>query len=328
MFKEHVYPTELDNLLMLKETGGFDSNQVPNMDSETLDFSDSLDIYMKQAVIVALPRLTFEQEFIVASKIQKGLREIEILPDGTEKQKIIEENRKAKNLLVLKHLLFVIPHAKKYSNCGVELQDLINEGNLILFEAAEKFDPTKGHRFSTYSHFLLRDKLLRYVCNFGRVIRLPEHLETNIFRMNKIERELYIRFGRKPTINELCKETGYSAKKVEELMLARREVISLDKPIKKADDLDFELGATIPDQKNVDVFEQNINKIDSDIFFKKMQKLVEHGIISDRDSKVLSYRYGRFDNTFHTLDKTGSFFKISRQRVAEIEKKTISKISL
>ena len=261
---------------------------------------DSIKLYLKE--IGRIPLLTAEQEIELAREIEKGGH------GGDE----------AKRKLVQANLRLVVSIAKKYLNRGLSFLDLIQEGNLGLIRAAEKFDYEKGYKFSTYATWWIRQGITRSLADKSRTIRVPVHMVETINRYKRVTRQLSVELGRKPTDQELAWALGVTPKKLKEIMNANKTPVSLETPLGKEED------STLSD------FIADDNGCRPDVSSsERMLKAHIKELLVDllpREAEVLKLRYGLEDGQARTLEQVGRIFNITRERVRQIEFKAMKKL--
>jgi RNA polymerase primary sigma factor len=286
--------------------------------------ADPVKDYLKQIGKVAL--LNAEQEVQLAKRIEAGLFSEEKLNGGekfTPKLKkeldwIAEDGRRAKNHLLEANLRLVVSLAKRYTGRGMLFLDLIQEGNLGLIRAVEKFDYTKGYKFSTYATWWIRQAITRAMADQARTIRIPVHMVEVINKLARVQRQMLQDLGREPTPEELAKELDMTPEKVVEVQKYGREPISLHTPL--GEDGDSEFGDLIEDSEAV---------VPADaVSFTLLQEQL-HSVLdtlSEREAGVVSMRFGLTDGQPKTLDEIGKVYGVTRERIRQIESKTMSKL--
>ncbi len=286
--------------------------------------ADPVKDYLKQIGKVAL--LNAEQEVELAKRIEAGLFAEEKL-NGTKKLSakmhreldwIAEDGRRAKDHLLEANLRLVVSLAKRYTGRGMLFLDLIQEGNLGLIRAVEKFDYTKGYKFSTYATWWIRQAITRAMADQARTIRIPVHMVEVINKLARVQRQMLQDLGREPTPEELAKELDMTPEKVVEVQKYGREPISLHTPL--GEDGDSEFGDLIEDSEAV---------VPADaVSFTLLQEQL-HAVLdtlSDREAGVVSMRFGLTDGQPKTLDEIGKVYGVTRERIRQIESKTMSKL--
>jgi RNA polymerase primary sigma factor len=286
--------------------------------------ADPVKDYLKQ--IGKVPLLNAEQEVELAKRIEAGLFAEEKLnadeplsPEFRRELDIIaEDGRRAKNHLLEANLRLVVSLAKRYTGRGMLFLDLIQEGNLGLIRAVEKFDYTKGYKFSTYATWWIRQAITRAMADQARTIRIPVHMVEVINKLARVQRQMLQDLGREPTPEELAKELDMTPEKVVEVQKYGREPISLHTPL--GEDGDSEFGDLIEDSEAV---------VPADaVSFTLLQEQL-HSVLdtlSEREAGVVSMRFGLTDGQPKTLDEIGKVYGVTRERIRQIESKTMSKL--
>ncbi|WP_437179138.1 RNA polymerase sigma factor [Phycicoccus avicenniae] len=286
--------------------------------------ADPVKDYLKQIGKVAL--LNAEQEVELAKRIEAGLFAEEKLNSGEKidmKLKrelwwIAQDGKKAKNHLLEANLRLVVSLAKRYTGRGMLFLDLIQEGNLGLIRAVEKFDYTKGYKFSTYATWWIRQAITRAMADQARTIRIPVHMVEVINKLARVQRQMLQDLGREPTPEELAQELDMTPEKVVEVQKYGREPISLHTPL--GEDGDSEFGDLIEDSEAV---------VPADaVSFTLLQEQL-HSVLdtlSEREAGVVSMRFGLTDGQPKTLDEIGKVYGVTRERIRQIESKTMSKL--
>ncbi|WP_084634866.1 RNA polymerase sigma factor [Propionicicella superfundia] len=286
--------------------------------------ADPVKDYLKQIGKVAL--LNAEQEVHLAKRIEAGLFAEERLASDDETpgddvpdlEWIVQDGRRAKNHLLEANLRLVVSLAKRYTGRGMLFLDLIQEGNLGLIRAVEKFDYTKGYKFSTYATWWIKQAITRAMADQARTIRIPVHMVEVINKLARVQRQMLQDLGREPTPEELAKELDMTAEKVVEVQKYGREPISLHTPL--GEDGDSEFGDLIEDSEAV-VPAEAVN-------FTLLQEQLHDVLdtLSEREAGVVSMRFGLTDGQPKTLDEIGKVYGVTRERIRQIESKTMSKL--
>jgi RNA polymerase primary sigma factor len=286
--------------------------------------ADPVKDYLKQ--IGKVPLLNAEMEVELAKRIEAGLFSEEKLAKGgrispkmlEEYEWISEDGRRAKNHLLEANLRLVVSLAKRYTGRGMLFLDLIQEGNLGLIRAVEKFDYTKGYKFSTYATWWIRQAITRAMADQARTIRIPVHMVEVINKLARVQRQMLQDLGREPTPEELAKELDMTPEKVIEVQKYGREPISLHTPL--GEDGDSEFGDLIEDSEAI---------VPADaVSFTLLQEQL-HAVLdtlSEREAGVVSMRFGLTDGQPKTLDEIGKVYGVTRERIRQIESKTMSKL--
>jgi len=297
-------------------------------DAELTASADSVRAYLKQIGKVAL--LNAEEEVELAKRIEAGLYATQLMTEFAEKGEklpaaqrrdmswICRDGDRAKNHLLEANLRLVVSLAKRYTGRGMAFLDLIQEGNLGLIRAVEKFDYTKGYKFSTYATWWIRQAITRAMADQARTIRIPVHMVEVINKLGRIQRELLQDLGREPTPEELAKEMDITPEKVLEIQQYAREPISLDQTI--GDEGDSQLGDFIEDSEAVVA----VDAVSFTLLQDQLQSVLE--TLSEREAGVVRLRFGLTDGQPRTLDEIGQVYGVTRERIRQIESKTMSKL--
>ena len=304
-----------------------DDDEVPVYSSTiTGATADPVKDYLKQ--IGKVPLLNAAEEVELAMRIEAGLFAEEKLSTMTEKEKrsalgrdlswVARDGQRAKNHLLGANLRLVVSLAKRYTGRGMQFLDLIQEGNLGLIRAVEKFDYTKGFKFSTYATWWIRQAITRAMADQARTIRIPVHMVEVINKLARVQRQMLQDLGREPTPEELSRELDMTPEKVIEVQKYGREPISLHTPL--GEDGDSEFGDLIEDTEAV---------VPADaVGFTMLQKQLESLLdsLSEREAGVIRMRFGLGDGMPKTLDQIGDTFGVTRERIRQIESKTMAKL--
>ncbi|WP_026361137.1 RNA polymerase sigma factor [Amycolatopsis nigrescens] len=297
-------------------------------DAELTASADSVRAYLKQIGKVAL--LNAEEEVELAKRIEAGLYAAERVRGAEEDGEkiatqmrrdlkwIVRDGERAKFHLLEANLRLVVSLAKRYTGRGMAFLDLIQEGNLGLIRAVEKFDYTKGFKFSTYATWWIRQAITRAMADQARTIRIPVHMVEVINKLGRIQRELLQDLGREPTPEELAKEMDISPEKVLEIQQYAREPISLDQTI--GDEGDSQLGDFIEDSEAVVA----VDAVSFTLLQDQLQSVLQ--TLSEREAGVVRLRFGLTDGQPRTLDEIGQVYGVTRERIRQIESKTMSKL--
>ncbi|WP_205408257.1 RNA polymerase sigma factor [Actinomyces mediterranea] len=287
--------------------------------------ADPVKDYLKQIGKVSL--LNAEQEVDLARRIEAGLyaeyklkNEAETMTSKERRELhfLAQDGQQAKNHLLEANLRLVVSLAKRYTGRGMQFLDLIQEGNLGLIRAVEKFDYTKGYKFSTYATWWIRQAITRAMADQARTIRIPVHMVEVINKLARVQRQMLQDLGREPTPEELAKELDMTAEKVVEVQKYGREPISLHTPL--GEDGDSEFGDLIEDSEAI---------VPADaVSFTLLQEQLHHVLdtLSEREAGVVSMRFGLGDGQPKTLDEIGKVYGVTRERIRQIESKTMSKL--
>lgn len=281
---------------------------VPDLDN-AISIDDPVKMYLKE--IGALPLLTSEEEIVLAKTVEAGMR-ADALPEKKEAA------REAKKELADRNLRLVVSIAKKYLGRGLQFLDLIQEGNLGLLKAVDKFDYTKGYKFSTYATWWIRQAITRAIADQARTIRVPVHMVETINKLNRISRQLLQENGREATNEELAKAMGVSLAKVREVKKIAQDPISLETPIGEKED--SHLGDFIEDHEAI----APDDAAGSILLREQIEELLTG--LTERERQVLELRFGLKDGKTRTLEEVGKYFDVTRERIRQIEGKALSKL--
>jgi RNA polymerase primary sigma factor len=287
--------------------------------------ADPVKDYLRQ--IGKVPLLDAGQEVELAKRIEAGLFAEERLADGsavlrparrTDLEQVAEDGRRAKNHLVEANLRLVVSMARRYAGRGMLFLDLIQEGNLGLIRGVEKFDYTKGYKFSTYATWWIRQAITRAMADQARTIRIPVHMVEVLSTLARVQRQMLQDLGREPTPGELAAELDMTPEKVIEVQKHGREPISLHTPL--GEDGDSEFGDLIQDSEAIAPGEA--------VSFTLLQEQLHSvlGTLSEREAGVVSMRFGLTDGQPKTLDEIGKVYGVTRERIRQIESKTMTKL--
>ena len=287
--------------------------------------ADPVKDYLKQ--IGKVPLLNAGQEVELAKRIEAGLFADQKLAEGSRNlstearidlEQVAEDGRRAKNHLVEANLRLVVSLARRYTGHGMLFLDLIQEGNLGMIRGVEKFDYTRGYKFSTYATWWIRQAITRAMADQSRTIRLPAHVAEAIGKLARVQRQMLQDLGREPTPEELAVELDMTPEKVIEVQKYGREPISLHTPL--GEDGDSELGDLIEDSEAIEPGEA--------VSFTLLQEQLHSvlGTLSEREAGVVSLRFGLTDGQPKTLDEIGKVYGVTRERIRQIESKTMSKL--
>lgn len=277
-----------------EEDAGNTSNELLTKD---LTINDPVRMYLKEIGQIKL--LTTEEELELADKIAEG-------------------DEQAKATLAEANLRLVVSIAKRYVGRGMLFLDLIQEGNIGLMKAVEKFDVSKGYKFSTYATWWIRQAITRAIADQARTIRVPVHMVETINKLARVERQLTLELNREPTEEELAKKMGTSVEKIRDIYKISQEPVSLEIPIGEEDD--SHLGDFIPDETNMSPEDYAVNELLKDEISEVLLTLTE------REEKVIRLRFGLEDGRPRTLEEVGQLFGVTRERIRQIEAKALRKL--
>lgn len=306
------------------DDGDVDLGARSDLDDNTSVMGDSVHTYLK--AIGRRHLLTAEQEVELAKRIEAGLYaeyKLENEQGLTAEQRealgwVAEDGRQAKAHMLEANLRLVVSVAKKYADRGLPLLDVVQEGNLGLIRAVEKFDYAKGYKFSTYAMWWIRQAIQRGFADSARTIRLPVHVLEMLSKLNRIERDMHQRMGREPTPEELAAELGKSKQVVLELLRTSRQPISLDSTI--GDEGETRIGDLIEDTDSPEASEL----VDRQLMADQLRRTL--GVLSPREEMIMALRFGLYDGTPRTLDEIGKQLGLTRERIRQLEKESLSKL--
>ncbi|MEW5707022.1 MAG: RNA polymerase sigma factor RpoD [Actinomycetota bacterium] len=323
---------ELDVDLEAEEVGIEEEEEIPKEKigpeidlSVKVPTNDPVRMYLKE--IGKVPLLSAEEEVDLAKKIEAGEKATEKLEREGDKlprdearklRRIEREGMAAKKKLVEANLRLVVSIAKRYVGRGMLFLDLIQEGNLGLIRAVEKFDYRKGYKFSTYATWWIRQAITRAIADQARTIRIPVHMVETINKLIRIQRQLLQELGREPTPEEIAEEMGLTPEKVREILKISQEPVSLETPI--GEEEDSQLGDFIEDQEA----EVPADAASFSLLQEQLQEVLD--TLSDRERRVIELRFGLIDGHPRTLEEVGRVFGVTRERIRQIESKTLSKL--
>ena len=271
-------------------------DDVPD-ESKDMSVNDNVRMYLKEIGKISL--LTLEEEQELSKRVAEG-------------------DEQAKNTLAESNLRLVVSIAKRYVGRGLLFLDLIQEGNIGLMKAVEKFDYDKGYKFSTYATWWIRQAITRALADQARTIRVPVHMVETINKMARIERQMTLELNREPTDQELSKKMNLSVDKVREVIKISQEPVSLETPIGEEDD--SHLGDFLADERTMSPEEFATYEILKD----ELREVLD--TLTVREKEVLELRFGLFDGSSHTLEEVGKQFKVTRERIRQIEAKALRKL--
>ncbi|WP_295361312.1 RNA polymerase sigma factor RpoD [uncultured Pseudoramibacter sp.] len=299
-----IFGDDVDDLSEMDDTSIAELNEIEKNEkkkdaelSDSINVNDPVRLYLKE--IGRVPLLTPEQEMAIAKRMDEG--------DEEAKKELAEAN-----------LRLVVSIAKRYVGRGMSFLDLIQEGNLGLIKAVEKFDYKKGFKFSTYATWWIRQAITRAIADQARTIRIPVHMVETINKLIRVSRQLLQEYGREPTPAEIGKEMGFSEEKVREIQKIAQDPVSLETPI--GEEEDSHLGDFIPDDEAPAPSEA------ASYALLKEQLMDVLSTLTDREEKVLRLRFGLDDGRARTLEEVGKEFDVTRERIRQIEAKALRKL--
>ena len=283
-----------------------EKTEVKKAQTKTNGINDSMGLYLKQ--MAQVPLLTREQEVEIFKRIENG----EINEDDSQ------DAIKAKKEMIEANLRLVVSIAKKYINRGVSFLDLIQEGNMGLMKAVEKFEYRRGYKFSTYATWWVRQGITRSIANQSRTIRIPVHMIDTISRVMRVQKQLVQEYGREATPDEVAEEIKLPIGRVREVLKMAQQPISLHSPIGDSDNASF--GDLIEDKSA----ENPMEEASSSILKDRISEVL--GTLTDREREVLEQRFGLKDGYSRTLEEVGTQFELTRERIRQIEAKALRKM--
>ena len=290
-----------NNIAVVSEDDSTEGDNKELLDDSTLTkdltINDPVRMYLKEIGQIKL--LTMEQELELADRIAEG-------------------DQEAKNILAEANLRLVVSIAKRYVGRGMLFLDLIQEGNIGLMKAVEKFDVSKGYKFSTYATWWIRQAITRAIADQARTIRVPVHMVETINKLARIQRQLTLELNREPSEEELAQKMGTSVEKIREIYKISQEPVSLETPIGEEDD--SHLGDFIKDESNMSPEEYATNEMLKDEISDVLLTLTE------REEKVIRLRFGLEDGKSRTLEEVGQLFGVTRERIRQIEAKALREL--
>ena len=295
-----------------------------DLDDQTPAMGDSVHTYLKSIGRTSL--LTAEQEVDLAKRIEAGLfaeHKLHSDPHLSPEQRrdlefVADDGRRAKAHMLEANLRLVVSVAKKYSDRGLSLLDVVQEGNLGLIRAVEKFDYTKGYKFSTYAMWWIRQAIQRGFADSARTIRLPVHVLEMLSKLSRVERDMHQKLGREPTPEELAVELDRTPDQIEELLRTSRQPISLDSTI--GEDGETSIGDLIEDTDAPEASEL----VDRQLMAEQLRSALD--ALTPREATIMAMRFGLYDGNPHTLDEIGRALGLTRERIRQLEKQSLSKL--
>jgi RNA polymerase primary sigma factor len=300
------------------------AEEPPQVDLNEIGIDDTVSLYLKE--ISRIPLLRAEQEVEYARNMEIGKRARQQLTraasssvnERTRLEAKIREGELSRQKLIKANFRLVVSIAKKYIGRGVSFLDLIQEGNIGLIRAVEKFDYKRGYKFSTYATWWIRQAITRAIADQGRTIRVPVHMCERINKLTRVSRQLVQELGREPTPDEIAKELGTTPKKVERIIKISQRPLSLEMPV--GEEQDSHLGDFIPDESTLGPTDAASHQL----LREQMEEILTS--LSPREGRVLQLRFGLKDGKSHTLEEVGKKFGVTRERIRQIEAKALRKL--
>ena len=297
----------------------------PGRGLEAFSYEDTIDIYLRE--MSRVPLLDVEDEIFLAERIEKGRKAEKLLANSTTKPSLkkrselemfIQDGILAREHLIKANTRLVVSIAKKYMCRGVPFLDLIQEGNLGLMKAVEKFDYRRGYRFSTYATWWIRQTITRAIADQGRTIRVPVHMSDRIRRLYKAARQLEQELGRKPTMEEIAGELGCEPRKVQWMLKVSWQPLSLERPV--GEDEDEEFGSFVEDE--------SVPSPTQSAFSTLLREKVEDVLstLPPREARILRLRFGLQNGRAYTLEEVGQKFGLTRERIRQIEGRALRRL--
>ncbi len=313
--------TRDDDFLSIDEFEDDDSDD-EQLDLAGIASSDTVGLYLKE--MARVPLLTTEEEVSLAKRMEAGcnaetqLRQQADHPKATEWKFLVQDGIAARDHLIKANTRLVVSIAKKYMTRGVPFLDLIQEGNLGLMKAVEKFDYRRGYRFSTYATWWIRQTITRAIADQGRTIRVPVHMTDRIRRMYRTSRDLEQKFGRKPSVEELAKALDTEPEKVQWMLRVSWKPLSLEHPV--GEDEDSELGNFIENKDEPTPQESTYSLM----LKEKLEQLLS--TLTPREARILRLRFGLQNGRSYTLEEVGQKFGLTRERIRQIEGRALRRL--
>lgn len=338
--EEEELEAESEPDVALKPQNGSDSDEAPDLLAEEREeeeqepapsplseiaSDDTISLYLKE--MARVPLLTAEQEVSLSrdyeigreAKERMGRDEGELSEDEKDElYRLVQRGEAARSHMIRANTRLVVSIAKRYLGQGVPFLDLIQEGNLGLIKAVEKFDYHRGHRFSTYATWWIRQSITRALADQGRVIRLPVHLSDRIRKVYQVAQQLEQDWGRQPTPEEIAEELGLPAQKVQWMLKVSQRPLSLEKPV--GEEEDSELGSFIPDREAPTPSDTAYHSLLQD----KLEDVLT--TLSPREARILQLRFGLQDGRSYTLEEVGRKFGLTRERIRQIEHEALDRL--
>ena len=316
--EERVAPGEEPGAMMERE-----DKEAEVFDLSGIDIDDSISLYLKE--IGQVPLLTAEEEVKLAKKMESGrkarrrLARGEATDEDRERlEKLVEEGKAAQEHLVKANSRLVVSVAKKYIGRGVPFLDLIQEGNIGLIRAVNKFDYRRGYKFSTYATWWIRQAVTRAIADQGRTIRVPVHMYEQINKLTRTSRKLVQELGREPTVEEIAEDLDVPLRKVERIMRVAQRPLSLETPV--GEEEDSYLGDFIEDEETV----APVDAASRSLLREELDETLAS--LTPREVRILQLRFGLLDGYSYTLEEVGRKFGVTRERIRQIEAQALGRL--
>lgn len=309
-----IEENQLDDLL---------ADEPSTFDLTTVESDDPMTLYLREIGRYSL--LTAEDEVALAKQQERGEQAMQLLAEGVDDADLedqlrweVERGKQARDRLIQGNFRLVISIAKQYQGYGVPFLDLIQEGNLGLMRAIDKFDYHRGYKLSTYATWWIRQAVGRAVADYGRNIRLPVHMNERLRRLYRLSQRLEQELGRKPTTEELAEEMGIPPSKIQVMLGLSQDTLSLEMPV--GEEQESELGQFIEDE----VSPAPEDRASHELLHEDVEEALE--TLSPRESRILRLRFGLYDGHSYTLEEVGRKFGLTRERVRQIEKHALRRL--
>lgn len=319
-----------NDIIQIAEKAGYDSDQFEGLceilenSGIEIDYADSAETVDIEESNRDIEKVLADEGIAVDDPVRMYLKDIGRIPllnqdrEQYLSERILQGDERAKNELVEANLRLVVSIAKKYVGKGIFFLDLIQEGNLGLIKAVEKFDHTKGFKFSTYATWWIRQSITRAIADQARTIRIPVHMVETIHKVSRTSRQLLQELGREPTVDEISDRLGMNAEKVREILNTAQEPVSLETPV--GEEEDTHLADFIPDESSPTPSEA----VSFQLLKEQLDKVLH--TLTPREEMVIKLRFGFDDGRPRTLEEVGAEFNITRERIRQIEAKALRKL--
>jgi RNA polymerase primary sigma factor len=320
--EDTIFDQDLDEDEIDDDLDFDDDDLDEDYDLTAMSSNDTVGLYLKE--MARVPLLNTEEEIALAMRLEAGhdaARRLKKNPSharALEWKLLVEDGQNAREHLIKANTRLVVSIAKKYMCRGVPFLDLIQEGNLGLMKAVEKFDYHRGYRFSTYATWWIRQTITRAIADQGRTIRVPVHMSDRIRRLYRVMRQLEQEFGRKPTVDEIAKEMELEPRKVQWMLKVSWQPLSLEHPV--GEDEDSELGNFIENESAPTPSQSAYDRL----LQEKIEQLL--GTLTPREARILRLRFGLQNGRSYTLEEVGQKFGLTRERIRQIEGRALRRL--